>query len=116
MSWKHIRGTVSFKVDWLGKNTIKMKIKERKEYMWYSRTLQPQFERFKRIHSDFHMHFVWFISKLKPKLLPAAKSICVCVFVTLLTGGNKEIYPSIYLLQTPHPLGCNDTIYHEGNI
>ena len=52
-----------------------MKIKEREEYMWHSRTLQPQFELFKRIHCDFHIHFVWLISKLKPKLLAAAKSI-----------------------------------------
>ena len=56
-------------------NTIKMKIKERKEYMWHSRTLRPQFERFKRIHSDFYIHFVWFISKMKPNLIQAAKSL-----------------------------------------
>ena len=74
MSWKYIRGTVSFQVDRLGK-TIQMKIKEREEYMWHSRTLRPQSERFKHIHSDFHIHFVLFISKMKPKLLPAAKSI-----------------------------------------
>ena len=52
-----------------------MKIKEREEYMWHSRTLRPQFERFKRIHSDFHVQFVWFISKMKTKLIQAAKSI-----------------------------------------
>ena len=57
------------------KNIIKMKIKEREAYLWHSRTLRPQFDRFKRIHSDFQIHFVWSISKLKPKLLPAAKSI-----------------------------------------
>ena len=43
--------------------------------MWHRWTLRPQFEQFKRIHSDFHTHFVWFTSKLKPKLIPAAKSI-----------------------------------------
>ena len=39
-------------------NTIEMKIKGREEYLWHSLTSQTQFGRFKRIHSDFNIHFV----------------------------------------------------------
>ena len=64
------------------KNTIKMKIKEREEYMWHSQTLRPQFERFQRIHSDFDIHFVWFISKsivqMISSLIGEADSVRLC--------------------------------------
>ena len=44
-----------------------------------SLTLLPQCERFKSLHSDFHIYFVWFISKMKSKLIPAAKLIVLMI-------------------------------------
>ena len=57
------------------KKIIKHRIHEHELYLWHSRTLQPEFSRFKRVHNNFRTHYVWIISRDKPKLLPACKSV-----------------------------------------
>ena len=64
---------------------IRKTIQERKEYLWHSRTLQPEFSRFKRIHCNFTIHFAWTLSKNYPKLTSAARSLI------------QMTYPDVYM-------------------
>ena len=43
---------------------IRKTMQEREEYWWHSRRLQPEFSRFKRINSNYTIHFAWTLSKI----------------------------------------------------
>ena len=63
---------------------VRKKIQEREEYLWHSRTLQPEFSRFKRIHCNYTTHFAWTLSKNYTKLTSAARShIQMTSFLTI---------------------------------
>ena len=67
------------------------KIKEREEYLWHSRTLRPEFNRFERIYSSYGIHFVWTLSKNYPKLITAAKSIPQMISFLAIDADNVRL-------------------------
>ena len=71
-----------------------MKIKEREEYTWHSRTLQPKCDRFKHMHSAFRIQFVWFIAKMKPKLITATNDFLPNV---LIVTKNMSIHQRMHI-------------------
>ena len=94
VSWmflQHTRETVfPSRLTW--NKRIRKTIQEREEYWWHSRTLQPEFSRFKRIHCNYTIHFDWTLSKNYPKLTSAARSFIQMTSFLAIDADNARLW------------------------
>lgn len=91
MFLKRIKNDNVFPSKFSWKKLIKHKIQESELSMWHDRTSQPEFDRFKRVHSSFKVHYFWKLSKQKPNLLIACKSIMQMISCIVGDSANASI-------------------------
>ena len=65
--------TFPSKLSW--KKLVKCRLQEHELRLWHNRISNPEFSRFRRIHGNLQTHSLWLLSKQKPKLTVACRSV-----------------------------------------